>query len=338
MNERVIVVGAGGIAGSWFPALLAEKLNVVAVVDLRLESAQKRIDEFKLTGALAATSLPEALAKVQADFVVDLTIPAAHADVTCTALQAGLHVIGEKPMADSLANARRMVATATQHNRTYIVSQSRRWDAQHEAIRSAIASGAIGTVTSVCCDFFLAAHFGGFRDTMESPLILDMSIHHFDMARMFSGLDAQRVWCEEYNPHGSWYQGNVAALASFELSNGARFMYRGSWCAEGCHTSWNGDWRITGTKGTIIYASDQPPTGQIVSGDEGFMRPLSPLTIPVPALPAKGQHGGLRELLAAIRTGTRSQCDCRDNFNSLAMVFAAMESSRAGGKVAVETL
>ena len=336
-RERAIVVGAGGISGAWFPPLAAEKVEVAAVVDLALERAEKRIAEYKLK-AVASDDLDKVLREVKADFLVDLTVPEAHGEVTCKALRAGLHVVGEKPMAASMAEARRMVHASEKAGKLYMVSQSRRWDARHETLARTVAAGRIGDLTTMNCDFFLGAHFGGFRDEMPSPLILDMSIHHFDMARMIGGVDPVRVYAEEFNPKGSWYKGDVAANAVFEMTGGVRFAYRGSWCAEGCHTSWNGDWRIVGSEGTLLYDHDKDPSGEVVAGDTGFHRPLKPAGIVRSPMKYGGMHGALREMLALLRTGRKPQTECHDNIKSLAMVFAAIESSRAGKRVEVRVM
>ena len=55
-KARAIVVGAGGISGAWFPPLKAEKVDVAAVVDLRKEAAEARIEQNKLRGAVASTN------------------------------------------------------------------------------------------------------------------------------------------------------------------------------------------------------------------------------------------------------------------------------------------
>ncbi|MBI3986415.1 MAG: Gfo/Idh/MocA family oxidoreductase [Lentisphaerae bacterium] len=332
-----VVVGAGGISQVWFKALVQESVAVKAVVDLQVEAARRRIQEFNLE-AEPSDNLKAMLKKHRPDFVLDLTVPEAHAAVTCAALRMGCHVIGEKPMASDMTAARRMVKLAEKTGRLYMVSQSRRREARNEALRSAAASGAIGRLTTVNCDFYIGAHFGGFRDTMASPLILDMAIHHFDLARFFSGADPVAVYAREFNPRGSWYRGDVAATCVFEMSDGLVFTYRGSWCAEGCPTSWNGDWRLIGDKGTLICERDQPPRGQGVNGTEGFIRPLKDLDIPVPPLPAEGYHAGLREMLEFLKTGQKPQTECHDNIRSLAMVFAAIESSRKGRRVPVRSI
>lgn len=333
-NERAVVVGAGGISGAWFPPLKAENVEIVGVVDLNLDAAKGRIAEYGLA-CPASTDLAKTLADTQPDFVVDLTVPGAHCAVTCMALEAGCHVVGEKPMASSMAEARKMVATAEKTGNLYMVSQSRRWEARHEAVRRALLGGEIGELTTLNCDFYIGAHFGGFRDEMASPLILDMAIHHFDLVRFFTGLDAVAVYAKEHNPKGSWYKGDVAASCIFEMSNGAVFTYRGSWCAEGCHTSWNGDWRFVGDRGTILFAQDQPWTGQVVAGDEGFHRPMKDIACTEEPEITGGMHGALREMLAFLRDGATPQTECHDNIKSLAMVLGATESSAAAARVAL---
>ena len=81
---RAVVVGAGAISGAWFPPLAAEKVEVAAVVDLKVRAAKERIRQFGLD-CPASTDLPATLARTGPDFVVELTPPEAHRQVTCTA-------------------------------------------------------------------------------------------------------------------------------------------------------------------------------------------------------------------------------------------------------------
>jgi predicted dehydrogenase len=334
-NETAVVVGAGSISKAWFGPLKEEGVRVAAVVDLDVERAHQKIEQFALD-AEPSDDLSASLARHRPDFVVDLTIPEAHCPVTCAALEAGCHVIGEKPMASSMEEARRMVAAAEKSGRLYMVSQSRRWNPTHDRLRRAVQSGQIGRVTTVNCDFYIGAHFSGFRAEMESPLILDMSIHHFDLARFLTGLDPLDVYAYEFNPAGSWYAGDVAASCIFQMSEDAVLTYRGSWCAEGCRTSWNGDWRIIGTEGTLIYAGDAEPYGErVVPPFQGLVNDGEPVNVPDSPLEHKAQRGAIRELLRFFREGVQPQCECHDNIKSLAMVFGAKESSRAGKRTQI---
>jgi predicted dehydrogenase len=322
------------MSGAWFSVLKQEGVEVAGVIDINLDAARKKVAEHELQ-AIASTDLKKTLKATKPDFVVDVTVPDAHCVVTCTALRAGCHVVGEKPMANSMAEARRMVKVAEETGLMYMVGQSRRWDAKHDTVRLTVASGELGSVTTANCDFYIGAHFGGFRDEMPSPLILDMAIHHFDLVRFMTGLDPVAVYAKEFNPKGSWYKGDAAASCIFEMTDGAIFTYRGSWCAEGCHTSWNGDWRIIGDRGTLIYDHDNDPYGQVVAGSEGFGRPLADARIAKSTLEHGAQHGALREMLDFLRTGKKSQTECHDNIKSLAMVFGAMGSSRKGRRVTI---
>jgi predicted dehydrogenase len=331
---RAVVVGAGGISDAWFGPLKEEKVEVAGVVDLDLERAKAQIAKYQLD-CPASTKLRALLRKAKPDFVVDLTVPEAHCAVTCAALAAGCHVIGEKPMAATMPQARKMVRAAEKAGRLYMVSQSRRWYKLHDVIRRAVAAGTLGQVTAVNCDFYIAAHFGGFRDQMASPLILDMAIHHFDLARALTASDPVAVYAREYNPAGSWYAGDAAASCIFEMTNNVQFTYRGSWCSEGSHTSWNGNWRIVGTQGSLLYENDQPPVAQVLAGDTGFTRPLREAQLPAPTLPHETMRGALGEMLDFLRTGRQPQTECHDNIQSLAMVFSAIESSRKGRRVLV---
>lgn len=331
----VLIVGAGGISNVWLRNCKQLDIEVRGVVDLDLQRARAQIEKYELN-AFAETELSKALEKADADFVADLTVPDAHCTVTCAALEAGCHVVSEKPMANSMDEARRMVATAETTGKLYMVGQSRRWIPNHEAIRRFLAGETLGPLTTANCDFYIGAHFGGFRAAMESPLILDMAIHQFDLARMMTGKDPVAVYCHEFNPAGSWYAGDAAATAIFEMTDGVVFTFRGSWCAEGFQTSWNGTWDFHCRFGGVHYENNAPPTAVKVVSEEGFRRERQEILVPPVELPEPKEHGGsLVEMLRFLETGRTPQTECHDNIKSLAMVFAAMQSARTKQRVEI---
>ena len=188
-----------------------------------------------------------------------LTATARHATA---ALQAGCHVACEKPMAHSMQAARATSALAAESGLNYAVMQNRRYRQPIRAVRDIVASGALGELGIVNADFYLGPHFGGFRDAMESPLLLDMAIHTFDQARFITGRDPLAVYCHEFNPGWSWYAHGAAATAVFEMTGGLVFTYRGCWCSEALTTSWESAWRLVGGRGTLCWDGDgQPRTG-----------------------------------------------------------------------------
>lgn len=334
---HAIVVGAGGISGAWFPPLKAEGIDIAAVVDLNLDAARQRIEQHELPDARALDDLDKALADHDADFVVDLTVPAAHCEVTCKALEAGCHVIGEKPMAASFDQARRMVEASERTGRLYMVSQSRRWNPGVLEAANAVSHGLLGALTAIHCDFFLGAHFGGFRAAMDHVLLVDMAIHHFDLARKLGRVDPLGVYCQQFNPVGSWYADGPAANALFDMSDGVKFAYRGSWCDQGRKTSWDGDWRLQCVEGSIHYEQDQPAVAHRVVGD-AFVRESRPVDLTTDQPEVRGQRAALREMLGYLADGTMPQSECHDNIKSFAMVTAAIESARTSRRVDIEKM
>lgn len=329
-NWRAMIVGAGGMGRNWGRNLKEHPdVEVAGWVDLRPDAAAAATDSLELPNIYASDDLGKALAEVKPDFVVDVTVPEAHHDITFQALAAGVPVLGEKPMADSMEHAREMVRASERFGKLYMVSQSRRYNADLSAYKNLIGKeiGALGILNS---DFYVGAHFGGFRDEMGSPLVLDMAIHTFDAARYLSGADPVSVYCEEFNPGWSWYRGDACATALFTMTGGLRYAYRGSWCAEGKPTSWEADWRAVGPHGTAIWDGANAPTAEIVTKTDGFHSETRSETAEVESGIHGGIAGSLRDFLNALETGVTPLCECHDNIKSLAMVFAAIESAASG--------
>jgi predicted dehydrogenase len=333
---RALIVGAGGMGRTWGKNLRdCDEVAVAGWIDIRPEAAAQAAGELGLDGVYTGTDLERALAQVRPDFVVDVTTPNAHRDVTLMALAADVPVLGEKPMSDSLEHAREMVAAAERAGKLYMVSQSRRYEANLHALRRLIAEH-IGPPGILNSDFYIGAHFGGFRDEMPSPLVLDMAIHTFDAARYLSGADPLAVYCEEFNPPWSWYQGSACATAIFEMTGGLRYTYRGSWCSEGRHTSWEAEWRAVGPHGSATWDGHTAPAAEVVAEKGGFFSRMEPRTVAAQPGMAHGIAGSLRDFLHALRTGATPMGECHDNIKSLAMVFGAIESAATGRRVTID--
>jgi len=335
-KHKVVSVGCGVIANEWLTkALKRTDMEFVALVDLNKEAADKLAARYGLT-CPTFTDLGEAIKHTGADLVFDLTIPASRFQVSTTALQHGCDVFSEKPMAATMEEARELIAQADRSGKSYSVMQNRRYEAHIRAYRDLVQSETIGKPGYIGADFFIGAHFDGFRVLMDSPLVLDMAIHTFDQARFIIGAEPVSVYCHEFNPPGSWYKGNAAAIAIFEMSNGAVFCYRGSWCAEGAPTSWEASWRVTGELGTAIWDGNEAPYAEIVApGDQGgkFMKDYSRIESDFQWEKLTGHAGCLDEMFAALKEGRPAETDCRDNISSIAMVLGAVESAATGKKV-----
>lgn len=327
---RAVLVGCGGMSGRWLEVSKGiPDLQIIGLVDIREQAARKRAVDFGLQDAMIGADLKQMLSQTSPDVVFDCTVPEAHAQVTLTALEHGCHVLGEKPMADSMENARKVVAAAEKTGKIYAVIQNRRYDPRIRRLRGFLESGKIGAITTVNCDFYIGAHFGGFRDHMKHVLLLDMAIHTFDAARFITGSDPVSVYCKEWNPSGSWYDYDASAAAIFEMTSGIVYTYRGSWCAEGLNTTWESDWRIIGEKGSIRWDGGDNFQAQAVAETGGFFSKWQDMEIPPhdPGGKAGGHEGLIKEFIRCVQTGEKPETICTDNIKSLAMVFGAIESA-----------
>lgn len=335
MKHRIVVAGCGGMSNTWLDyAAKRENAEIVGLVDIFEESAKAMAAKRGLDVPVF-TDLGAALAATDANLVFDVTIPASHKEIVTTALNAGCNVFGEKPMAESYEDALEIVALSQETGRRYAVMQNRRYLKQIRALRGLLQKGEIGTVGSLHADFFIGAHFGGFRDAMDSPLVVDMAIHTFDQARFISGADPVSVYCHEFNPPGSWYKGNASAVCIYEMSDGSVFTYRGSWCAEGFNTSWEADWRVIGSEGSALWDGRAMPYAEKVNPEkqEGFIREMVRVESEDDWNGSEGHHGCLDEMFAALEEGRPAETDSLDNIKSVNMVFGAIRSARTGQKV-----
>jgi len=335
IEHKIVVVGCGAMSNAWLDyAEQRKNAEIVGLVDVNIETAKAMAERRNLKVPIFS-GLSEALKVTEGNLVFDVTIPAAHKQITKTALQANCHVFGEKPMAENLEDAKEVLHIAQQSEKKYAVMQNRRYLTQIRALESLLSTGTIGQVGSIHADFFLGPHFGGFRDLMDHPLILDMAIHTFDQARFISGADPVSVYCHEYNPPGSWYKGNASAVCIFEMSDGSVFSYCGSWCAEGLHTSWEGDWRITGSKGTVKWDGMNMPVCEVIdeSKPTEFLSQFKVVDVPNNWENKEEHWGCLDEMFASIEEGRPAETDSSDNIESMKMVFGAIESAKSGKKV-----
>lgn len=321
---RAIVVGAGPMGQGWLQVLHAsDQIETVGLVDLNLEAARTVAAGQEGADFPVATTISDLMTTVEADVVINVTVPAAHHAVSTEALLAGLPVLSEKPLTPTVAEGLSLAATSAHTGELLMVSQSRRYYRSITRFREAVRSlGALGTVTA---EFFRAPRFGGFRDEMAHPLLIDMAIHHFDAFRYVVGDEPVSVSCDEFNPAWSWYQGDAGVSAGFITASGARFVYTGCWCSPGLETSWNAQWRVSGEHGTAIWDGEAMPTWE----SESDLPPADPGVMP------EEFAGSLTEFVGSLRTGTLPDGHALSNLRSLAMVEAAVESAATGIRVSI---
>jgi predicted dehydrogenase len=315
----VVVVGAGAMGSEWLKMLSASSIAApVGVVDLDLDLAARTTATLGLDDVVIGSSVAEVARLSGARAVVNVTVPQAHGVVNEEAMRAGLPMLCEKPLAPTVAEALRQVAIADITGELLMVSQSRRYFPHLTVFREAVSQ--LGPLAAVRADFFHEDHEPGFRERMAHPLLVDMSVHHFDQLRHVTGDEPVAVRCTSWNPPWSWFDGDAAATAEFQLASGARFAYAGSRCTPGLQTSFNSEWRVYGERGAASWDGEET----VGLDAEGTLS--EPQDTPV------GIAGSLAEFATALRTGTTPMNEVRSNVLSLAMVEGAIRSRDLGGE------
>ncbi|MEU4697501.1 Gfo/Idh/MocA family protein [Nonomuraea dietziae] len=317
---RAVIAGAGFIGRQWATELLLHPdVSLVGWAD---------IDPSKVPagrGVPAFGSVAEMVEAVRPDFLVNGTVPAAHHEVTLAALERGVSVLSEKPMAVTFEEGADMVAAADRARRLFMVSQNRRYLPGLVAYRRTVAE--LGQLAILTSEFYIPYKSVKFLEDLPHPLIQDMAIHLFDAARAISGADPMSVYCESFRPAASWYTGACSATAIFEMTGGLRYVFSGSWSAPGLQTSWTGSWRAIGARGTAVW------DGGSAIGAEG----VTPVELEPDPHQARDRFPGLawalEEFVGALRTGRPPQGEGHDNLASLAMVTSALESALRGERI-----
>jgi len=272
--------------------------------------------------------LEDGLAAVEADAVLVTTALPGHVPVATSALEAGKHVLVEKPFAPSVFEAERLVQLAAERGLTLMVSQNYRFFPAVLAVAELVRGGELGRLHQVGIDFRRYSPYvkGNAHHRYEQPLLVDMSIHHFDLLRMILGREPVRVTCETWNPRWSGFVGPPVGVATIEFQDGPGVSYRGSWISAGPITPWGGEWRMDFEKGEVFWTARGAENSL---ADVVVVRPRGgkPKTRSLRRMGLVDRWATLTEFAAAVSEGREPQCSGRDNLGSLALAAAAVESA-----------
>ncbi|MDR6125081.1 UDP-N-acetylglucosamine 3-dehydrogenase [Bacillus sp. SLBN-46] len=199
---RVAVIGCGSIAQHrHLPEYKANKhVELVAVCDINEERAKEVAEKF---GAKAYTSYEELLNAGGVDAVSVCTPNYLHAPISIAALQAGVHVLCEKPMATSKQEAEAMIAAAKECGKKLMIAHNQRFVPSHQKARKLIESGEIGKIYSFRTAFGHGGPEGWSVDGKESWFFQkekafvgamgDLGVHKTDLLRYLLGEEIVEV-------------------------------------------------------------------------------------------------------------------------------------------------
>jgi predicted dehydrogenase len=236
-------------------------LALTALGTARVEAVKKANPQTRVL------SLEEAATATDVDVVVVATVNGLHAPLAELALQAGKHVVVEKPFMPTMDQARRLVDLANGVGRSVTVFQNRRWDSDFLTVRRAIESGVVGEVVHFesHLDRFALQVKTGWREEPgpAAGIWFDLGPHLVDQALLLFGcpqsislhLAAQR----DNARTDDWFHAVLAygrrqvILHASKLARGAAPRFR-----------------VHGTGGTLVKQGVDPQEAQLLCG----MRPM----------------------------------------------------------------
>ena len=329
---KVAVWGPGYFGRKWMQEVQgSDDGELVAVVSRSPGRAGELARELGVE-RIAVVEGPSQARAAGADAVIIAVPQALHHDAALAALESGLHVLLEKPLALTLDEGRAIVAAhAARPQQVFMVTQNFRWRPHTLALRQAVQGGAVGRVAHVglsCRQAIKRGTTDAWRERMEDPYLGDFAIHHIDLLRYVTGLDVEQAFAVSYRPPGSWLDGRSAASALLTLTGGVTATYDGTMVASGLLTPQEGLVTVIGETG-VLHLDGKYQVTLSASGEE-------PIPLACPAVPGGELAHGLRELVAAVRHGRRPETELGDNFRSFAALMAVVESAATGRPVTVE--
>jgi predicted dehydrogenase len=284
--------------------------------------------------------LEEALASVDCDAVLVASPPGTHYVVAKAALEAGKHVLCEKPLATNLQDAFDLVETADRAERVLMVSQNYRYNAPFRVVQRLLMEDELGELASIeiSCrrDTRMLFAPDDFRYSMRHPYVLDMSIHHFDLIRAATGRDVSSVYAHSWRVPDSPFVHHPAVAAILDLEAGVPVVYQGDWATHEPETSWNGEWEIVGEAGRILWSGSEEDRGigEVVLERWG----KEPRLIEQRDLEFVERGATLQALRAALEDGEPPETVAADNVKSLAAMLGCVSSIESGEPVDVAAL
>jgi predicted dehydrogenase len=236
------------------------------------------------------SSVEALLAEPDVDLVIVSSPDALHADHAVTALEAGKHVLVDKPFATSLADAQRIIDASEAAGRLLTVFHNRRWDADFLTLRNLLAAGQLGEIVQIESRFdrWRPVPAATWKDAREGGSWLDLGPHLIDQVLVLfgrpAGIIADIVTLRAGAPAPDYfhailrYPDKRVILHSSKLvaANGLRFAVhgtRGSWIKHGVdpqeaaivagRVPAGDDWGHDPDEGSITLCTPEPETATL---------------------------------------------------------------------------
>lgn len=229
-RTRYVLLGTGNRCEMYLHAMLgdhSDAAELVALADTNPGRAEYYQDVIEQTyGESVASFDPAQLAgfikQRSVDRVVITTPDFTHAELICTALEAGADVVVEKPLTVDAASTRRIAQAVEATGREVIVTFNYRYSPRNTALKKAIDDGLVGEVTSIDFTWMLdtvhgADYFRRWHRIKENSggLLIHKSSHHFDLVNWWLSDSPQRIFAagglKFYGPENAARRGQDAS-------------------------------------------------------------------------------------------------------------------------------
>lgn len=300
----------------------------VAFIDKNHQSLRKIVSQYQIPSDYCYDQIDIALKKTKADALLVTTPFFTHAELTFKGIEAGLHILVEKPMTDSIENARQMIKEAEKRRLILMVAEDFRYNRYPRTIKRLLEEKELGEPQLVLVQFNIQHIFpeGDWRREIPYPLLMENAVHHFDLARYMLSSEALNVLARSWNPARNSYKGDTLAVVTIEMEKEIVLEYIGDWVHRSFETSGTGNWKIWCTKGGICWENREvsliKENGELITADLIKME-------------YEGREYILNEFLQSIKNGSVPETSGEDNIKSLAMSLSAIESIRTGREVEV---
>ncbi|HZP83664.1 MAG TPA: Gfo/Idh/MocA family oxidoreductase [Chthonomonadaceae bacterium] len=347
MTYRMIQVGTGGFGGAWCRRFLPPNvqdglIEVVAAVDVNPEALQNAREGLGLRADQCYTDLDKALDANRADFCTIVVPPAFHEQVVDAALAHDLHILSEKPIADTLAASLRIAEKVKRAGKKMGVTMSHRFDQDKTTLREELRSGRHGALDYLICRFTCDCRklgsWGKFRHEIPDALMIEGAVHHLDLLIDMTGAKCDTLYAQTWNPVWGEFAGDSQGLVLMLTENGKRVFYEGAKTNAHGLNGWTQEYiRAECEQATLVLDHRRlerfpyDPTRQSAERREGQGEP-----IPLREQPKWANTWLIAKYVRWLAGGEPMETNVEDNLQSVALVFAAIESSRTGQPVRVQ--
>lgn len=307
----------------------------VAAVDLNAGHLQNARTHLGLPAEKCYPDIRTAFAQNPADFAVIVIPPAHHEMAVDLCLEFGLDILSEKPIADTMSGSCRIHRKVAAQGRKMAVTMTHRFDRDKLSLQALIRSGEFGRLDYLVGYTTWAwrayPQWGAFRYRMADPLLVESTVHQFDIMRALAGSNARTVYARTWNPPWSEYDGHSQGLCIVEMENGVRVSYESA-KSNATELTATGHWRAECDRATLEldHRRLRVIRGRLPDDAQVEERPL----LDQPAW----NNEWLAEMFCDWLQGRRPDhpTAIADNLQCAALLFAAVESAHTGQPVDVQ--